>query len=248
MDINDRLYFGTWQLEKVLEQSSIKRVEEILLFAVDSGIKRFDTAAVYGKGMIEQVIGRCLPDTTYIVTKIPAMIKPSLHHPIPIGECYSQDHLKRSLEGSLNRLKKTTLDTVLLHNWLPSWSKEVEDVLQYLEVAKQWGLVKKVGISLPDDFCSYVDVTVLPFIDVIEAPCSRKQVWILNQLPALLGLQKEVIVRSIFCRGTLLASYSPEALLREALNHGSSFVIGMTNEEHIIHNLNVLKEYQNALV
>ncbi|QQS22557.1 aldo/keto reductase [bacterium] len=71
-------YFGTWQLGGQFKNLSTEYIESLLLFAVRSGIRRFDTAAVYGGGKVEAMLGACLPEDVTIVTKIPAAIKPNL--------------------------------------------------------------------------------------------------------------------------------------------------------------------------
>ncbi len=241
MESLDRLYFGTWQLGGQFKSFSSLEIEALLRFALDSGIRRFDTAAVYGGGRVEEMLGLCLPEDAVIVTKIPAIQKPDLSSPRPIQECYSHDYLFSSLENSLRRLRRSSVDTVLLHNWLPSWSSAGNEVLQCLGEMKNKGLVKRVGISLPDDFGSLLDQTVLSCIDVVEAPFNPGQQWILEQLPDPLKIKKEVLLRSLFCQGKLLRGRSAEPILHDALKLGTSLVIGMTAKEQITQNIECLK-------
>jgi aryl-alcohol dehydrogenase-like predicted oxidoreductase len=237
----ERLYFGTWQLGGQFKTLSSSYIESLLLFAINCGIRRFDTAAVYGGGKVEEILGPHLPEDAVVVTKIPAIKKPSLRTPAPIVESYSPDHLDRSLEDSLYRLRRKTVDTILLHNWLPTWSSDSVPILQHLQHMKSCGLTQRVGISLPDDFSANISAEVLPYIDVIEAPFNPNQRWILNQLPSLLGMNKEVLLRSLFCQGKLLTHQSAETLVLDALQLGTSVVIGMTTEEQINRNINYLK-------
>lgn len=237
----ERLYFGTWQLGGQFKNLSSTYIESLLLFAISSGIRRFDTAAVYGGGKVEEILGSCLPEDAVIVTKIPATRKPDLRTPAPVNEFYSPDHLDQSVESSLNRLKRTQIDAVLLHNWLPSWSSDAVFILQHLQKVKDSGIARKVGISLPDDFSSDISDEVLPYIDVIEAPFNPNQRWMLNQLPSLLVMKKEILLRSLFCQGKLLTSHSAELLVKDALQLQTSVVIGMTMEEQITRNINYLK-------
>lgn len=237
----ERLYFGTWQLGGRFKNLSSTYIESLLLSAISSGICRFDTAAVYGGGKVEEMLGSCLPEDAVIVTKIPAIKKPDIKACVPVSELYTPDHLYRSVEGSLNRLKRTQVNTVLLHNWLPSWSSGTVPVLQHLQSMKSSGLTQRVGLSLPDDFSANISDEVLTYIDVIEAPFNPNQRWILNQLPSLLGIKKEVLLRSLFCQGKLLTNQSAETLVKDALQLGTSVVIGMTTDEQINRNINYLK-------
>src|SRR3989338_2259938 len=242
MDWFDRLYFGTWQLGGQFKNLSPAYIESLLLFAISSGIRRFDTAAVYGGGKVEEMLGAFLPEDAVIVTKIPAASKPNLEAPEPIQRFYSRDGIHRSVYGSLERLLRSSIDTVLLHNWLPTWSSEAVVILECLKGLKDEGIVKRVGISLPDNFSYPVAEAVLPHIDVIEAPFNTEQTWALQQLPYLLDLKKEVLLRSLFKQGKLLTDpHSAEMVARNALTLGTSVVIGMTTEEQVTRNINYLK-------
>ncbi len=106
---------------------------------------------------------------------------------------------------------------------------------------KDDGLARRVGISLPDDFSSNINDEALPYIDVIEAPFNPDQRWVLHQLPSLLVMKREVLLRSLFCQGKLLAHYYAELLVKEALQLGMSVVIGMTTEGQVTQNINSLK-------
>jgi aryl-alcohol dehydrogenase-like predicted oxidoreductase len=237
----DRLYFGTWQLGGQFKTLSPHYIESLLSFAISLGICRFDTAAVYGEGKVEEMLGRCLPGDAVIVTKIPALKKLDLKSSASINESYSLDHIDQSIEGSLDRLKRERIDTVLLHNWHPSWTSEAIGILQHLHSMKEDGITRRIGISLPDNFSSSISEEVLPYIDVIEAPFNIEQGWICTQLPSLIEMKKEILLRSIFCQGKLLVHHPAEQLLKDALQLETSVVIGMTTQEQITHNINYLK-------
>jgi aryl-alcohol dehydrogenase-like predicted oxidoreductase len=242
MKWSDRLYFGTWQLGGQFKNLSKAYIESLLLFAISSGIRRFDTASVYGGGRVEEMLGAFLPKNAVIVTKIPAVSKPNLEAPEPIQRFYSRDGIHRSVYGSLERLQRSSIDAVLLHNWLPTWSSEAVVIFECLEGLKDEGIVKRVGISLPDNFSCPVAEVILPHIDVIEAPFNTEQPWVLQQLPYLLDLKKEVLLRSLFKQGKLLTDpHSAELITQNAFTLGTSVVIGMTTEKQITRNINSLK-------
>jgi aryl-alcohol dehydrogenase-like predicted oxidoreductase len=237
----DRFYFGTWQLGGQFKNLSPEYIKSLLLFAISSGIRRFDTAAVYGGGKVEEMLGLYLPEDAVIVTKIPAASKPNLDMPEPIQKFYSRDGIHKSAHESLERLQRPSIDTILLHNWLPTWSSDAQPILGYLKELKDQGMVRRIGISLPDNFSSNISDEVLSHIDVIEAPFNPNQRWVLNQLSWLLAMKKEVLLRSLFCQGKLLVHHHAEPLMKEALQLGTSVVIGMTTEEQVIENINYLK-------
>jgi len=245
MEWFNRLYLGTWQLGGQFKKLSSTYIESLLLFAISSGIRRFDTAAVYGGGKVEEVLGLCLPEDAVIVTKIPASSKPNLESPAPIQEFYSRDVIHRSVYGSLERLRRSSVDTVLLHNWSPMWSSEATDILECLNKLKDQGIVKRVGISLSDNFLLPVDETVLPYLDIIEAPFNSEQQWVSQQISHLLSLKKEILLRSLFCQGrSLIGQHSAEMIMRDALKLGTSVVIGMTTEEQITRNIDSARKEQ----
>lgn len=242
MEWFDRLYFGTWQLGGQFKQLSSAQIKALLNFALKSGIRRFDTAAVYGNGQVEEMLGACLPQETVIVTKVPALSKPELNSSAPIQNFYKPDLIHQSVQGSLKRLRRESVDIVLLHNWHPTWSFNAVEVLTALDDLKKHGLARQVGVSLPDSFSAHIDGVVLSHLDVIETPFNPRERWLLQQLPHLLQLKKEVLLRSLFCQGRLLKEgYTTNGLLREALALNTSVVIGMTTEEQVTENISHTK-------
>ena len=243
MEWFDRLYFGTWQLGGQFKQLSIMQIEALLNFALKSGIRRFDTAAVYGNGTVEEMLGACLPREAIIITKIPALSKPELNSSAPIQNSYTPDLIQQGVRESLKRLRRDSVDIVLLHNWHPAWSSDnAVEVLTALDDLKGHGLVRQVGASLPNGFRTHIDDEVLSHLYVIEAPFNPREQWLLQQLPRLLRLKKEILLRSLFCQGRLLKEgYTAKKLLREALALNTSVVIGMTTEEQITENIRYLK-------
>lgn len=245
---NDRLYLGTWQFGGQFKKLSFLEIENLLSFAVNSGIRRFDTAAVYGNGDVERILGQVLPKDSIIVTKIPARTKPSSND-APIKEYYSKDGIFQGVEKSLERINRSSVDILLLHNWLPSWTSEAIEVLEALSELKTKKMARQVGISLPNGFCYHVADIVLDYLDVIEVPFNPQEKWILSQLPELIHLEKEILLRSLFCQGKILENQNTADLfLHKALEFGTSVVVGMTTENQIIENIRSMKKScQDAL-
>ena len=245
MKWNERLYFGTWQLSGQFKNLTNIQTEELIQSALSHGIYKFDTAAVYGQGNVEKILGVQLPQKARILTKIPAMLKPGTQ--TTIDECYSHDSIYRSVEQSLFRLKRNSVDTLLLHNWMPSWQKSATHVLEILNEIKSVGITRQVGISLPDSFSGYIDDSVLENIDVVEAPYNTHEQWIVSQLPQFKRMGKEVLLRSLFLQGKILtgddrqADISAVEILARALKLETSVVVGMTTTDQIVQNINQLK-------
>ena len=263
----DRLYLGTWQLGGDFSRQVYERRELLIQQAWRAGVKRFDTAAVYGRGKVEESLGNILPIEAHIVTKIPAVRKPEANPTDQAGNLYPKEWLKRQLAFSQNRLGRIP-STVLLHNWARCW-KSGDDLtpLEFLKEQKDRGQLGRFGISLPDGFGVIPSNEVLEIIDVLEVPANSSETWVFPWIGTLLACGVEVLIRSIFLQGTLLKNsnqweamdqcdirhkkYSPqqvinpqrpENLLREAWGRNTSVVIGMTSIEQLNQNIAVVRE------
>lgn len=251
MKWNDRLYFGTWQLSGQFKDLTNTQIENLIQVALTHGIYKFDTAAVYGQGNIEKILGACLPQEAMVLTKIPAILKPGVQ--TSIDKCYSRESIHRGAEQSLSRLGRDSIDILLLHNWMPLWQKNATYILDALKELKGIGIVRQVGISLPNGFSHYIDDSVLEHIDVIEAPYNIHEQWIVSQLPQFKRLGKEVLLRSLFLQGKILmgderqAGISAMEILTRTLKLETSVVVGMTTTDQIIQNINHLKEQSHEI-
>ena len=88
--------------------------------AYDHGIRLFDTAAVYGAGHSETIIGRALSarDDCVIVTKLGLSFDENSRQ--LIGPNIEPANVKIAIEQSLKRLQRDRIDILLLHlNDLP---------------------------------------------------------------------------------------------------------------------------------
>lgn len=262
----ERLYFGTWQLGGDFGNLPVKKAAELLENAWDSGIRRFDTAAVYGRGSVENIIGATLPVDAFVLTKIPALSKPRDDLIERSTDLYSEIWIEQQVVFSLERLQRSSIDTLLLHNWKKEWLADENLLpLKHLERLRQQGVIKRFGISLRDGFSISLTDEILDLVDVIEAPLSKHETWIVRDLPRLKDRNIEVIARSIFLQGMLLKTDKQLAeldsqdirrarfktpllnggllateLLQEVWDRGTSIVVGMTTIEQIRENIAVI--------
>lgn len=119
--------------------------------ALDLGINWIDTAAVYGNGHSETVIGRTLAqlpaDKRPLVFTKGGIVRDSEgKNPRRIGEA---KHLRGELEGSLKRLGVEVIDLYQMH-W-PADDVGLEEYWQTLLALKQEGKVRHVGLSNHDE-------------------------------------------------------------------------------------------------
>jgi aryl-alcohol dehydrogenase-like predicted oxidoreductase len=140
---------GSWGSQK--DQDSI----EALHRALDLGVNFIDTAAGYGDGRSERIIGRVLKERgdqgrVTVATKTPPA--PGPWPPSPYcrwEERYSEDYLRKNVEERLSNLGTDALDVLLLHTWTRAWNRDPQP-LEILEKLKKEGKVRFFGISTPE--------------------------------------------------------------------------------------------------
>lgn len=111
--------------------------------ALDHGINWIDTAAVYGLGHSEEVVGRALDGISvkpYIFTKCERVWDASGQ----IGKSLKADSLRRELEASLRRLKREVIDLYQIH-W-PEPDEDIEEGWSTLAKFQKEGKVRWIGV------------------------------------------------------------------------------------------------------
>lgn len=114
--------------------------------AYELGIRQFDTAHIYAGGRSEELLGEALhpfPDAR-IITKI--------GYDTSDGRAtkrYDVGFLENSLNTSLRRLKRSSLDLLLLHN-PPTEILQKKDVFDWLKLKVREGEISRWGVSVYD--------------------------------------------------------------------------------------------------
>jgi aryl-alcohol dehydrogenase-like predicted oxidoreductase len=140
--------------------------------AVDHGINWIDTAAVYGVGHSEDVVGRALSeiparDRPYVFTKCSL----AWNDEKVVSHSLSPASIRREIEGSLRRLRTERIDLYQIH-W-PAWpssppghdSGSIEDAWETLVALRREGKAAWIGVS-------NFDAAQLRRISAIERPTS----------------------------------------------------------------------------
>ncbi|HLA42411.1 MAG TPA: aldo/keto reductase, partial [Aggregatilineales bacterium] len=112
--------------------------------ALDVGINWIDTAAVYGLGRSESVVGQALEgmsEKPLIFTKCSML----WHGDGSIHRSLKGDSVRRELEDSLRRLKVDVIDLYQIH-W-PNPESGIEEGWQTLADLKKEGVVRHIGVS-----------------------------------------------------------------------------------------------------
>jgi aryl-alcohol dehydrogenase-like predicted oxidoreductase len=112
--------------------------------ALEQGINWIDTAAAYGFGRSEQIVGRALQgiaDRPYVFTKCSLLEGPDR----TVAHSLKRDSILREAEASLARLGVDAIDLYQIH-W-PSPAAEIEEGWAALAELKAQGLVRHIGVS-----------------------------------------------------------------------------------------------------
>jgi aryl-alcohol dehydrogenase-like predicted oxidoreductase len=122
------------------DDESLRTIER----ALDSGINWIDTAAIYGLGHSEEVVGRAIrgrADRPLVFTKCSMR----WHADRSIYRSLAAKSLQQELEASLRRLGVDTIDLYQIH-W-PNPEGEIEEGWETLARFQEEGKVRYIGVS-----------------------------------------------------------------------------------------------------
>lgn len=204
--------FGAWAIGGSWGDQREEDSLEALGTALDRGVNFIDTAAGYGNGKSERIIGEFLKsrsETVYVCTKTPPA--QGKWPPSPycrIEERYSEKYLRENVEERLKNLQAESLDVLLLHTWTRAWNDQ-PSALKILQKMKAEGLIKQLGISTPEhDQNCVIQLMREGMVDVLQVIYN-----IFEQEPAaqLFPVAQEtgtgIIVRVAFDEGVLTGKY-----------------------------------------
>jgi aryl-alcohol dehydrogenase-like predicted oxidoreductase len=221
---------GTWELSGDV-WGPTEDSESILALktGVDAGATFIDTAAGYGGGHVESLIGQFLRESCIDRSELvlSTKIKPQngMFAPppeIPISEAYDPRWIRRQCEESLGRLGTEYVDLLFMHTWSRSWGHETEWFGE-MQRLKEEGKVRAIGISIPDEGITDANVHIATGrIDVVQCVYSAFQ-----QEPeySLFPLAEEfgvgVVARSPFSSGAIVQDWTPDTTFVEGDWRGS---------------------------
>lgn len=208
------------------------------------GVRVFDTAASYGQGDSERIVGsfaRQHPDLC-IITKLGKVVplKAQILSPVKplmraisrrskrtagairdsrggsLGTNFDLVYLKTQFAGSLRRLGLTKIPVVLLHS--PPASVITDGAaIEFLETARKAGSIGMIGVSV-DDSAAAEAAIVDDRIQVIQMPFASGDAWALALLPQLKSSGKIVVAREIFRDADISTAEGRAGRLFEALS------------------------------
>ena len=137
---------GTWELAgNVWGDISREEAVGIIQAAVDSGITLIDTAASYGGGRSEEIVGEALKgirDKVVLATKGGAHFNPAING---MERDLTPEAIRRDVEASLSRLKTDCIDLFFFH--YPDPGHPIADSIQEMEKLRREGKIRMIGLS-----------------------------------------------------------------------------------------------------
>jgi hypothetical protein len=176
------------------ETLSREEVARILDTAVDHGIDSIDTAIAYGQS--ESIIGETSQNRFNIISKLP---------PLPVDISNVSEWVHSQVQGSLSRLKCTSLDALLLHRPQDLTGAQGVELYATIKSLMAEKMIDRFGVSIysPDDLEGIIGTFD---IHVVQAPLNVFDRRILGVTDQLSALNIEVHVRSVFLQGVLIAN------------------------------------------
>ena len=118
-----------------------KAVRHLVDTSLEQGINFFDHADIYGGGECERLFGEAIDPACRekLIIQTKCAIRPDV--------CYdfSKEHILKSVDGSLQRLRTDYIDILLLHR--PDTLMEAEEVAEAFDILEQSGKVRYFGVS-----------------------------------------------------------------------------------------------------
>lgn len=219
--------FGAWAIGGSWGAQSDDASLAALDRALDLGCTFIDTAAGYGNGRSERLIGEALrkraaakPDAprVFVATKTPptggGAWPPSPY--CKADERYPEAYLRANIEDRCKQLGTDRIDLLQLHTWTRAWNANPTPfkVLRKLQAEGKVGLI---GVSTPEhDQNSVVQLMRDGWVDAVQVIYN-----LFEQEPAaeILPVAREcgvaVIVRVVFDEGVLTGKFNAETRFPE---------------------------------
>lgn len=199
---------------KVDDAESVRAIR----YAVDQGVNFFDTAANYGAGHSERILGRALADrreqvilATKFGYRVDEEAKDVTHYGDPRGGDVAS-HIRQDCENSLRRLDTDVIDLYLFHvgYYLP---EKVGPILDVLEDLVADGKIRYYGWST-DNLAG-----ARAFSQGDHCIAAQHDLTVVTDAPGMLQLCQEKhlasINRSPLGRGLLTGKYTPQSAFPE---------------------------------
>ncbi len=146
MILGSQIGMGTLHMGSLLDRAASK---EVVAEAIDQGVRFFDTAPLYGNQLAEEFLGEALLGQTadvVVCTKVGLRVfeRKDKRFGVEVAKL-NEATLRQSVEASLKRLRRDSIDVLLLHAFDPH--TPLVETLEGLEKLYQEGKIKSFGCS-----------------------------------------------------------------------------------------------------
>jgi aryl-alcohol dehydrogenase-like predicted oxidoreductase len=191
---------------------SAEQGERVLLAALDAGVTMFDTAALYGFGANEALVGKVLSKhrNQFTLASKGGVAGVQLEDGMKRVIDGRPEMLRRNCEDSLRRLRTEVIDVYYLHRW--DKKVPVEDSVGALSDLVRAGKVRSIGLSE----VSAATLRKAHAVHPVSAVQTEYSLWTRNPEIAVLEACREL--------GAAFVAFSPLArgFLCDALNDVST--------------------------
>jgi len=212
--------FGAWAIGGAWGAQADTDSLAALHRALDLGCNFIDTAAGYGHGRSERLIGQVLRERAqagrrehvFVATKSPPAAGP--WPPTPYcraADRYPEAHLRANVAERLTHLGTDKIDLLQLHTWTRAWNRDPTP-LRILRQLQHEGKIGLIGVSTPEhDQNCVLDLMRGGWVDSVQVIYN-----LFEQEPAaeLLEVAREhgvaVIVRVAFDEGVLTGKFTAD--------------------------------------
>jgi aryl-alcohol dehydrogenase-like predicted oxidoreductase len=266
-----RLGMGCAKLGAFWQGRSLRDGARTLAAAYDQGIRLFDTADCYARGISERLVGRTLRnrDDAVIVTKVGLLKTPAawlsaararalasgveaaFAQPRDGSRCFTPRYVEQAVERSLRRLGREALDVLLLHG-PPLPDLQAQTFMLAVDRLIQSGKVRYYGASAATPQ-SAVLAAELPGASCIQLPYNPRRPEVVTAVAEPIrrtGIA--VTTTSPLGDGAMLAAAATARVPRDrivaaCLHHSmarpevTSVLVGMSRPQHVAANIGALQ-------
>jgi len=228
--------FGAWAIGGWMWGGSERKdAVEAIRASYDQGVTSIDTAAVYGQGLSEEIVGEALKglprDKVQVMTKFGMRWDDTKGEfafksqdndgkPLDIYKYAGKDSIIKECEASLRRLKTDYIDLYQIH-W-PDVTTPIAETMETLAGLVKAGKVRAVGVSNYDK-AQMVEAEKTLKLASNQVPFSMVRRDIETELvPYCIENHKAILAYSPLQRGVLTGKIKPGHTYNEGDNRGES--------------------------
>lgn len=225
------LGLGTSQLGNLYRVTTDAEAAGAVGTAWDGGVRYFDTAPAYGRGLSERRLGELLaerPRDEYVLsTKVGRRLVPSpetaderdpmfdVPADLRLEDDLSRDGIRRSLHESLDRLGLDRVDVLYLHDPDDHEEQALTTAIPAMIELREEGLVRAVGAGMNQTamLTRFVEETDIDLVLCAGRYTLLEQGALADLLPAALAHDVGVVIGGVFNSGLLARPRPPEGAL-----------------------------------